>query len=148
MNYLLDSNTLSDLYNASAPAHPKILQCLSTLTDADKVCFSILSLYEFEYGFANAPESKKVRIRQKIIQMQKDFCCLSLTPQGAELFGLLKKSIKDLRNLNQENLKKHNIDLMMISTAITENCMLVSADKIFTDIQTVFADLTTEDWTA
>jgi predicted nucleic acid-binding protein len=148
MNYLLDSNTLSDLYNASAPAHPKILQRLSTLTDADKVCFSILSLYEFEYGFANTPESKKVRIRQKIIQVQKDFCCLPLTPQGAELFGLLKKSIKDLRNLNQENLKKHNIDLMMISTAITENCMLVSADKIFTDIQTVFADLSTEDWTA
>lgn len=147
MNYLLDSNALSDLYNASAPAHLKILQRLSTLTDTDKVCFSILPLYEFEYGFANAPADKKVRIRQKIIQVQKDFCCLPLTPQGAELFGLLKKSIKDLRNLNQENLKKHNIDVMMISTAITENCMLVSADKIFTDIQTVFADLSTEDWT-
>lgn len=147
MNYLLDSNTLSDLYNPSALEHHKILQHLATLTNTDKVYFSILTLYEFEYGFANAPDNKKTRIRQKIIQVQKDFEVLSLTSQGAALFGLLKKSIKDFRNLNQENLKKHNIDLMMISTAITENCTLVSADKIFTDIQSVFVDLSTEDWT-
>jgi hypothetical protein len=73
MNYLLNSNTLSDLFNPSALEHHKILQHLATLTNTDKASFSILKLYEFEYGFANAPDNKKTRIRQKIIQVQKDF---------------------------------------------------------------------------
>lgn len=61
MNYLLDSNTVSDLYNRSSPQHNVIFERFSTLTDVDNVYVSVLTLYEMEYGYANAPDDKKAR---------------------------------------------------------------------------------------
>ncbi len=62
------------------------------------------------------------------------------------MFGKIKKSIKDLKGLNKENLKKHNIDLMLAASAISESCILVSADKIYQDIQQIYPNLQLENW--
>ena len=59
MKYLLDSNTVSDFYDKFSTGYPKISQQLSALTDAESVYISILTLYELEYGHANAPDEKK-----------------------------------------------------------------------------------------
>ncbi len=59
MRYLLDTNTISELYDIDASHHSAILDHLGALTDKDRVCISILSLYELEYGWANAPDEKK-----------------------------------------------------------------------------------------
>jgi predicted nucleic acid-binding protein len=48
---------------------------------------------------------------------------LPLPHKGSQLFGVLKKSLKESRKLNKENIKKHNIDIMLAATAIVENCI-------------------------
>ncbi len=63
MRYLLDTNTISELYDIDASHHSAILGHLGALTDKDRVCISILSLYELEYGWANAPDEKKSAVR-------------------------------------------------------------------------------------
>jgi len=45
MNYLLDSN---------------IVHQLGGLNDEDQVFIFIITLYELEYGYNNAPEGKKI----------------------------------------------------------------------------------------
>jgi predicted nucleic acid-binding protein len=144
--YLLDSNTISDLYDKFSDDHIKIIDKLSALKEMDKVYISILSIYEFEYGYANAPTEKKSIVQKKIEEAQQDFEVLPLSKEGAQLFGILKKKIKDLKNLNKEAIKKHNIDIMLAATAIVEDCILVSADSIYLDIQQFESKLILENW--
>ena len=59
MRFLLDSDSLSDLFNTSAPSYEAILRRLSALEDSDRVLTSILAVYELEYGHANAPTERK-----------------------------------------------------------------------------------------
>lgn len=146
MRYLLDSDALSDLYDPEAPGHEKVTQRLASLESSDQVFISILSLYELEYGFANAPEVKKPAIRKRISDAQKDFLLLPLTPEGADLFGHIKKGLRQLRQLNDKKSKSHNIDLMIAATAISEECVLVSLDAIYPDVQQLHASLKVESW--
>jgi predicted nucleic acid-binding protein len=100
-----------------------------------------------EYGLANAPDNKKAVIEQKIIEVQADFAIFPLSKKGAKAFGSFKKAIKESKMLNKENIKKHNIDLMIAATAVVENCILVSADTIFPEVSGVDARLKLENWT-
>ena len=144
--YLFDSDSISDLYDQSSKGHLKIFEKLSSLKDTDDVYISILTLYEFEYGYANAPDEKKIAVRKKIEDTQKDFEVLPLLSEGSKLFGVLKKAIKDSRKLNKESVKKHNIDIMLAATAMVENCILVSADSIYVEIQRLNSKLILENW--
>ncbi len=146
MKYLLDSNIISDFYDKYSEVNPKIFQKLESLSDEDHIYVSILTLFEFEYGWANAPEDKKFIIKQKIIEVQQDFEFLPLTFKGAEVYGLLKKAIKDSRLLNKETIKKYNIDLMVGATAIENNCILVSSDSIYEELKNIFSGLRIENW--
>jgi predicted nucleic acid-binding protein len=134
MNYLLDSNTLSDFYDRDSIGHHAIFTHLSHLSDNTRIFISILSLYEFEYGYANASEVLRPTIRAKITEAQEDFEILPLSNNGAMVFGEIKFMLKKKRGINAENIKKHNFDLMLASEALTHDYTLVSADKIFQDI--------------
>jgi predicted nucleic acid-binding protein len=147
VNYLLDSNTISDFYDKDSTNYPKILTKIANLKSTDKVAISILTLYELEYGLANAPKNKKPVIEQKIIEVQQDFVILPLSRYGAKIFGNFKKLIRENRMLNKENIKKHNIDLMIAATAIVENYSLVSADSIYAEISGFDDRLKIGDWT-
>ena len=59
MRYLLDSDSLSDLYTPSSSGHLNISSRITALLDEDLVFVSILAVDELEYGWANAPEDKK-----------------------------------------------------------------------------------------
>lgn len=148
MRYLLDSDIVSDLYDKSADDHEKISTRLGSVEDSDDVCISILTLYELEYGLANAPEEKQDVVAAKIAEAQRDFGVLPLSVAGAQHFGALKKSLKDHRSLTQAGIKKHNIDLMIAATALAENCTLVSADAVYADLRKSHAELQVEDWVA
>jgi predicted nucleic acid-binding protein len=78
MRYLLDSNIISDFYDKFSTGHSQICTELSSLKDTDRVCLSVLTLYELEYGHANAPEEKKGILRQKLTETQQDFEVLPL----------------------------------------------------------------------
>ena len=146
MKYLLDSNTISELYDAEASHHSAILGHLGALTDRDQVCISVLSLYELEYGWANAPDEKKPAVRQVIADAQSDFEVLPLSVQGAVVFGELKKRIKNLRDPSKENMKKFNVDLMLAATALALNCCLVSADRVYRELQQYHPSFKLRDW--
>ena len=107
----------------------------------------ILSIYEFEYALANAPEHKKAEIENIIQQIQQDFIVLPLSLTEARLFANLKMSLKTLRNINQANLSKHTIDLMIAASALNNNAILVSADKLFNDICLFDSTFKLENWT-
>ncbi len=92
MNYLLDSNIISDFYDKDSINYPKILNKIANLKYTDDISISILTLYELEYGLANAPENKKAVIEQKIIEVQTDFSIFPLPIRGAKIFGGFKKS--------------------------------------------------------
>lgn len=73
MRYLLDSDSLSDLYAPGSPGHLNISRRVAALGDSDLVLISILALFELEYGYANAPEDKKPVIRQRISDASTNF---------------------------------------------------------------------------
>jgi predicted nucleic acid-binding protein len=148
MRYLLDTDSLSDLYEPASSGHRNITRRIASLGDEDLVFVSILSLYEMEYGCANAPEALRNVIRQRISAAQMDFRFLPLTPEAARLFGGLKARLRTLRQLSKKASKSHNIDLMLAATAITEGCTLVSTDAIYPDLQGLDPTLRFENWLA
>ncbi len=146
MKYLLDSNIISDFYDPLSVGHPQIYYRLTQLTANDRVFVSILSLYELEYGFANTREDYKPTVRRKIQETQQDFEILPLSYQGARLFGELKKALQIKRSINKENMKKHTIDLIFATEALIHQCVLVSEDSIYRDIQLLNPEFKYESW--
>lgn len=147
MKYLLDSNTISEIYDSTSGHHATISRHIQALTDRDQMYISVVSLYELEYGWANAPDLKKPDIRQVIGDVQNDLSMLPLSAQSAKVFGELKKKIKDARSSSQDNMKKFNVDLMLASTAITTPCRLVSADRLYEELQRYYSAFQVENWT-
>jgi len=148
MRHLLDSDSLSDLYEPASTGHRNITRRVAALDDSDLVFVSILAVYELEYGYANAPEEKKLILRQRISSIQTDFSILPLTPESARHFGSLKGRLRSVRQLSKKGIKSHNVDLMLAATAITEGCILVSADTIYSDLQRLDPTLRIADWLA
>lgn len=147
MNYLLDSNTISEVYDTASPRHSTVSRHLGALSNQDRVFLSIVTLYELEYGWANAPDEKKPAVRQVIEDVQADFGMLMLSVESAKVFGELKKMIKASRSPSKDNMKKFNVDLMMAASAITERCILVSADRLYEDLRRNHPDLRIDNWT-
>jgi predicted nucleic acid-binding protein len=146
MRYLLDSDSLSDLYEPESSGHANIARRAVALGDTDLVVISILALYEMEYGCANAPESLKPVIRKRISAIQGDSPVLPLTLEAARIFGSLKFRLRSLRQLSSKAIKAHNVDIMLAATAITEGCTLISADGIYSDLQRLDPILRVENW--
>jgi predicted nucleic acid-binding protein len=147
MNYLLDTNIFSDLYDKTSKQHLTIIKRLNALNNSDSLAVSIVTLYEFEYAHANAPEDKKAIIRNDINHLKDNFDIAPLSIIGAEIFGMLKKQFKYSSMISKENIKKHNVDIMLASCAICDNYTLVSADKIFPLLKQFNNGLNFEDWT-
>jgi predicted nucleic acid-binding protein len=146
MSYLLDTNVISDFYNVDADNHAKIVSKMLELGNAD-VYVSMLTIYEFEYALANCPDSKRTKIETTIAKIVRDFCVLNLSIKQAKIFGNLKAQYKTLKQINAENIKKHSIDLMIAATALDYDLTIVSADKIYSDVQSLCADFKLENWT-
>jgi predicted nucleic acid-binding protein len=134
MSYLLDTNTVSDLYEPQSPAHPDIARRLEEISGSAPVFVSLLTLYELEFGHANAPSELKPTIRRRIESVQTSFTILDLSPRAAQAFGVLKKKLRDTRKLTERGSRYHNIDLMIAATAVVESCTLVSSDSIYRDL--------------
>ncbi len=146
MSYLLDTNVISDFYNIDADNHAKIVSKMLELGNAD-VYVSLLTIYEFEYALANCPDAKRTEIETTIAKIVRDFCVLNLSVKQAKIFGNLKAQYKTLKQINAENIKKHSIDLMIAATALDYDLTIVSADKIYNDVQSLRADFKLENWT-
>jgi predicted nucleic acid-binding protein len=134
LKYLFDSNTVNDLYEEDNENYPKLWGKITSLKKTDEVYISIFTQCELEYGLENAFNDCKEMIRDKITNIESDFIILPAQGDIAKYYGKIKKALKEKRGIGRENLKKHNIDLLIASTAISEECILVSSDGIFQDI--------------
>lgn len=146
MNYLFDTNIVAFLYDVSATNHWTIYKKFSNLQTEDSLFISVLTLYELEYSLANANESQKLLLRQLIDKTETQFQILLLNPQGGRIYGELKSSLKRGKNISRENIKKHNIDIMLASTAISWGCILVSDDNIFETISELNTKFQFQNW--
>ena len=50
MNYLFDTNIISDLYDTSSKHHLTIIERFKGLSNSDSLAISILTIYELEYA--------------------------------------------------------------------------------------------------
>lgn len=150
--YLLDSNIVSDLFNTDSINHKPIWLKIVSLDENDAIFVSVLTLYEFEYGHANAPEEKRSLMQKRIEKTKANIPILPLTAESSPIFGKLKKSLKTYQEnqtgqkSNKEDMKKHNTDLILASTAIVESYTLVSSDKLYNTLSKLQPDFHYEDW--
>ena len=146
MRYLLDSDILSDFYESSSAGHQILAARFSALKESDMVAVSILTLYEFEYGYTKAPEDKKPEIRRRTESAERDFEIVALSTQAARIYGKLKGALVDARGLDKKRSRLHNIDIMIAASAIHEQWTLVSSDAIYNELQRLDATLVVENW--
>jgi len=76
-----------------------------------------------------------------------DFDYLNLQPEDADHFARLKADIKKKYRISRENMKKFNIDLMLASSAISNEATFVSIDKALLEkIEAVDSHFAFENW--
>jgi predicted nucleic acid-binding protein len=148
MKYLLDSDTVNILYDGRRGKHHSTLhRKVSRLGDEDILQTSVLVLYELEYSFFNAPDDKKRLIRNTIRSVLQDFdAVLPLDRSAAPVFGQLKALLRKEKNLTRKEMRKHNIDIMLASTAISASSVLVGTDSIYRDIKMLNSEFRFENW--
>ena len=148
--YLLDSNIISYFQDSDSPFYETVNENLESLNDNDEVMISILTLYEHEFGmsYANDEQLKErlKKVKNTILQL---FYIIPLSEEGAKTFGELKACYRRNtdKKLKKGFLEKHNVDFMIASSAIAFDAVLVSNDKLFKKIQSIFPRLRLEDWT-
>jgi len=148
MDYLLDSDIINIMYDDQRKDdHNRIHTRLSQLTDEDRLLTSVLVIYEMEYSYFNAPVNKKTAIRNTINSISCDFdALLPIYHSAAPIFGELKAKLKIEKNFSRKEMRKHNIDLMLASTAIDTSSVLVCNDDIYRVISILNKNLVYENW--
>lgn len=144
--YLLDSDILSYLEQKDSPFFPSVQDRLSRLDDDDEVIVSILSLYEISYGISWGPEEDRDFLIRSITSIEEKFLIANLSRKGAEVFGELKSIYRKMTDSSPKNLKRNDIDFLIASSAIAEDAILVSNDKIFLAIKEIEPTLKLENW--
>ena len=153
--YLLDTCALNALKKPYAKGHIQHVRKLSSLDNNDKVYVSILSIYELEYGASHTPNLQLANeTRQAIQSIQDEFEIISVPTEGGEIFGAFKELYKEWessawnkKRLGTKAIIKHNVDLMIATTALIENAILVTNDTIVPILQEICSQFRYEDWT-
>lgn len=151
MKYLFDTDAISFFFDElRQPQHRKIWEKVSQLDENDELLVSVLTIYELEYSFENASAEKKHEIREVLDEFfnKQMFLLAPLKPHFASLFGKLKTALKSKFRSNSKQMKKHNVDIMLASTAIAEQAIIISADGIYIELAELNSNLNHEDWTA
>ena len=117
------------------------------LSPDDELTVSILSLFELEYSRFLAATEKQTWLGKVMEQIGHDFVVAQLEKNCASIYAGLEGKLKRQRNIKPENMKRHNIDLMIAGTALLEGCVLVGGDSVYKDIQSINPDFRLESWT-
>ena len=146
MKLLLDTNAISDLYKKTSRENISSQENLYNLLRGNEIYVSSLSIFELEYGYAHArTDLVKNQTRSLIDQVLQDINILDIVAQ-AFLFGELKEKLVGKYGLKKEAAKKHMIDVILASQAVLSDCVLVSRDSIFKDLQVLEEGLKWETW--
>lgn len=146
--YLLDTNIISYLKDPYSDHYDIVGRRLLNLADDTDVCVSILTLFEIEFGLSlSSTEEVKSFMRETLQLIDTHFTILPITKQGAKLFGELKVNYIRKYGIKTKTAKRDDVDLILASTAISENAVMVSNDTLFNKLQIINQDLKYENWT-
>jgi len=150
MKYLLDSDTITAVFDPKSPFFEITKKHLAQLTELDEIYISILSIYELEFSLYNAKtDIVKNKIKNLIADLKGIFNILPLSPEAATYYGALKSGFQKSTGINRKAIKKHNIDIMIAATALDHNCIIVAKDGIYNDhLVLINKQLNVEDWTS
>jgi predicted nucleic acid-binding protein len=147
MKYLLDTNTISYLSEQDSPYFEQVSLQLKKTGYDDQFFTSILSFYELKHGYScSQSAANKTRFSGFIDTVKSLFSVVPLSLQGADLFGQIKQQYQAQTGITKRAIKRHDIDFMLASTAIAEDMILVSNDRIFETIQPLRDDFQLENW--
>jgi predicted nucleic acid-binding protein len=85
-------------------------------------------------------------IRRTKEQLSAMLPCLPLSESGARLFGELKMRYQQQFQAKKPALDRATVDLIIASTAITNDSVLVSNDALYARIQTLWPDFKWTNW--
>lgn len=145
-HYILDGNILTDLEYPETPAYQAIMDKLESLPDGCRVCFSIISAYEYHHGIAKASKTLSENLRKAWQTFLDLFEVLPLTLRGAEIYGEIKTRYEKHTGIGKKEIKRHSVDFILASTAIETNSVIVSDDHIFKTIREFYPALRVENW--
>ena len=144
--YLLDTNIVSDL-QTDTEAGAKILNRLKHLNRDDEVCVSIVVLYELTYGLHNlVDETQKEAVQQGIAFIKEYLTIVPLDLKEVDIFAQLKIRYKQATGITKNAIKRHNLDLLIASTALAINAVIVSDDALFGKLTKIEPTLKYENW--
>src|SRR4051812_48963304 len=112
--YLLDTNIVSYLADPSSPFHERVADAILALPEEDQLAVSILTLYELSYGHLRSTS----RSRLLAIVREEEFGVLMPQEAGAEVFAPLKAAYRRHPGARDKALVRHNVDLILASTAV------------------------------
>lgn len=144
--YILDTNIISNL-QTNTENGLKVLGKLKRLSSDDEVYVSVIVLYELVYGLNNITEADEKKAVEKGIGFIKEY--LSIVPldmKEVDIFARLKTKYKESTGIHKNAIKRHNLDLLIASTAIALDAVLVSNDKIFENLAKIDPVLKYENW--
>ncbi len=144
--YLLDTNIVSILQSKSTDA-TKILTKLQSLDSSDEIAISIIVLYELVYGIEDiADKNEQLKAKRGLEFVREYLSIIPLDTKEVEIFSSLKVKFKAHTGISQNAIKRHNLDLLIASTAIAIDATLVSHDKIYYTLSEIEPLLKHEDW--
>lgn len=144
--YIFDTN-ITSIIGKNEQVSYDLLDKLSNLPDEDSISISVLTLYESNYGLKNSNnEEQKQEIRNNIDFIQKYFDVIPLDLKEMEIYADLKVAYKKHTGITKKDAKKNDLDLLIASSAIAENAILVSNDKIFETLSRIEPSLQYENW--
>lgn len=142
--YLLDTNIVSYLADPSSPFHERVADAIRSLPDESRLAISLLTLYELTYGQVRDPGRRHLLA----IVREEGVGVLAPSEAGAEIFAGLKDAYRLHTGARDRELVRHNVDLILASTAIVEGAVLVSNDGIFAALSRLEPRLEVENWAA
>ena len=147
-HYLLDSDIASYLADQNHPAHHQVASRLSRTGEDDAVYLSVITLYEMYFSVENArANQEKYQAFQIAAQsLSRSFPSLPLSENGAKIYGRLKAVYKNHTGISSKALRRHNLDLILAGTAVEQNAILVSNDRLFLKLVQLEPELRLENW--
>jgi predicted nucleic acid-binding protein len=142
--YLLDTNIISYLADPSSAFHERVAGAIQALADDSRLSISLLSLYELAYGYVRDPGHSRLLS----IVREEGIGVLAPSEEGAEVFAQLKNGYRLRTGARERELVRHNVDLILASTAIIQDAVLVSNDTIFRTLAELEPRLDVENWAA
>ncbi len=147
MKFLFDTDAVSFFYDAARlPEHSRIKNRVAALHDEDVLHVSVLTLYEFEYSYFNADNAQKPSIKKTLEEIERTFEVIPLKRDFASIYGEIKSLLKHSKGRKAKDMKRHNIDLMIASTAIAESSIVIGSDSIYKELSSLYPQFHSENW--